>query len=257
MVLRESATPQSVTARVEKLAKRIQAGEVKRETRGDRRRKRARAEGQRIAEFDLWDDTGDQKPKPVEVPVVNPNAIPTPAVTHKPPTVGRHHVVAEAVQISHPGASYRPTLQDHEKLLQEREEMVERHHRADRTLDARLSYPEEWDDESDHEEGTLPDEEVEDESSSESEDEDGNKKKKEVRRKTKAQRNREKRLREQSAMAAQERKKKKVIKELGRLPEIKRKIEEEEEKHEQRVEERKQQRALEATQPKTKLGKHR
>ncbi|RKP10215.1 ribosome biogenesis protein Nop53/GLTSCR2 [Thamnocephalis sphaerospora] len=262
VVLRESSTPQSVTARVEKLAKRIQTGEVKRETRADRRRKRARAEGQRIAEFDLWDDAGSQKPKQAVEVVVNPKVTSTPAATHKPKTVGRHHVQFDAVQISHPGASYRPTQKDHEALMQERQDMIDKHHRADRAIDAKLSYPEEWDEESDNEEGAHPDAGDDDDEEEGDEAEVGKKdgeqqKKKETQRKTKAQRNREKRLREQSVQAAQERKKKKVLKELGRLPEIRRKVEEEKAAHEKRVEERKQQRTLEATQPKSKLGKHR
>jgi hypothetical protein len=44
---------------------------------------------------------------------------------------------------------------------------------------------------------------------------------------------------------------------LNRLNEIKQEIEIEEKEHEKRVEERKKQRALEAVQPKKKLGKRR
>ncbi|KAI8058077.1 ribosome biogenesis protein Nop53/GLTSCR2 [Syncephalis plumigaleata] len=250
VVVKESVASEVETNRINDIAKRIKAGDIKRETRRGRKKKREEAKGKKIAEFDLWDNAGTLKEVKQEPKLIDINAIPTPVAAQMPASMGRNRVQMEAVKVSHPGASYRPTDDEHKELLAERHGAIKRHTRAEKAINAKLAYPSHWDDEKEDEEDSTDEEEQnEDNENAEAI------KRKEAKRKTKAQRNREKRQREMEMQAAESRKKKKINKQLGRLNEIKQEVEVEEKEHEKRVEERKKQRELEAVQPKKKLGK--
>ncbi|KAI9593929.1 ribosome biogenesis protein Nop53/GLTSCR2 [Syncephalis fuscata] len=252
VVLKESVVSEIETTRINDLAKRIKSGDVKRSTRGVRKRARTQAEKERIAGFDLWTDSGSLKAVEKKPELVDPTAISTPVATQMPATIGRNRIEMEAVKISHPGASYRPTENEHSALMTERQEAIQRHSKAEKAIDAKLSYPangmtkRKWKAMSNIEE---EEEEVQDNDGTETN------KQKEAKRKTKVQRNREKRQREMEMQAAESRKKKHITKQLGRLHEIKRTVEMEEAARAERTEERKKQRELEAVQPKKKIGR--
>ncbi|KAG0324661.1 hypothetical protein BGZ99_001598 [Dissophora globulifera] len=153
----------------------------------------------------------------------------------------KRKVELKAVKAAHPGASYNPTMQDHQSLLRLAHNEELRILKDKETVDAKLAYPKELDQMiafDDQTGGLLEDSEDEDEEESEEDDdeegenagEDGGaiKSKKQKGKKSITERNRLARAAETAKRELEIKRHKELLKQTNRLQEIVKTVEEEE-----------------------------
>ncbi|KAF9406074.1 hypothetical protein BGZ94_003253 [Podila epigama] len=151
-------------------------------------------------------------------------------------------VAIPAVKESHPGASYNPTMQDHQSLLRLAHNEELRLLEAKEKIEAKLAYPKELDNmiAFDDQTGGLlentddEDEDEEEEEEDETKDESSVKTKKAKGKKSIAERNRLARAAETLKKEAEIRRHKELIKQTNRVKEIMKSVEEEEAEMEKR-----------------------
>ncbi|KAJ3414070.1 hypothetical protein HDV05_007104 [Chytridiales sp. JEL 0842] len=170
---------------------------------------------------DLWGEGPSEEPAEeteklefaVEITTVKPVKKP------KLPDQKAKHV--EAVKITDAGASYRPTFEDHQAILQKALDLEEEKIARTEKLQAQMAYPPELDNLDDETffQSDSEDEEAE-EQNTESIDDDGSKKLKEPKRKTRAQRNKERARAAKEAEEARRKEQEQVLKQIDVLPKI-------------------------------------
>ncbi|KAG0230488.1 hypothetical protein BGW42_000909 [Actinomortierella wolfii] len=150
-------------------------------------------------------------------------------------------VAIPAVKESHPGASYNPTMQDHQDLLRIAHEEELKLLQEKEKLEAQLAYPKELDEMvpfDDRTGGLLEDtdeeEDEEEEDESGGEDEETGTKKKVKGKKTKAERNRLARAQERLKKEQEMKKNKELLKQANQVKEIMKTVEQEEAEAEKR-----------------------
>ncbi|KAF9346939.1 hypothetical protein BGX26_001525 [Mortierella sp. AD094] len=189
--------------------------------------------------FDVW-GTDTQEQEEAEEQVEDSEDFVVEIITKVPVKAPRsfkqkQKVSLPAVKEAHPGASYNPTMQDHQGLLQlaHNEELRILHDRE--RVDAKLAYPKELDDMvafDDQTGGLLEDSGDEDEEDEDEEDvigEDGTvKPKKQKGKKSITERNRLARAAETAKREAQIKREKELLKQTNKVKEIMKSVEEEE-----------------------------
>ncbi|KAG0005192.1 hypothetical protein BGZ80_010582 [Entomortierella chlamydospora] len=189
--------------------------------------------------FDVW-GTETQEQEEAEEQTKDSNDFVAEVVTKVPVKAPRsfkqrQKVSIPAVKEAHPGASYNPTMQDHQGLLQlaHNEELRILHDKE--SVDAKLAYPKELDNMvafDDQTGGLLEDSEDEDEEEEEEEDATGGddiaKPKKQKGKKSITERNRLARAAETAKKEAQIKREKELLKQTNKVKEIMKSVEEEE-----------------------------
>ncbi|KAI1314750.1 hypothetical protein EDD11_001765 [Mortierella claussenii] len=155
----------------------------------------------------------------------------------------KQKVVVPAIKEAHPGASYNPTMQDHQGLLRLAHNEELRILKDKERVDAKLAYPKELDDMvafDDQTGGLLEDSDDEDEEEDEDEDEGVEgmegavKSKKKKGKKSVTERNRLARAAERAKKDAQIKREKELLKQTNKVKEIMKTVEEEEEETERK-----------------------
>ncbi|GJJ73940.1 nucleolar protein 53 [Entomortierella parvispora] len=192
--------------------------------------------------FDIW-GAADNEEK-IEEPNVAEDDFVSEIVTQVPARAPRsfklkQKVALPAVKESHPGASYNPTMQDHQGLLRIAHNEELRILADQQKVDAKLAYPKELDSmvSFDDQTGGLledSDEESEEEEEEEAAVDGEEKPKKKKGKKSIAERNRLARAAETAKKEAEIKRNKELIKQTNRVNEIMKTVEQEEEETEKK-----------------------
>lgn len=187
--------------------------------------------------FDIWGAADDEEK--IEESIVAEDDFVSEIVTQVPAKAPKsfklkQKVVIPAVKESHPGASYNPTMQDHQGLLRIAHNEELRILADQQKVDAKLAYPKELDSmvSFDDQTGGLledSDEESEEEEDDEAAVDGEDKPKKKKGKKSIAERNRLARAAETAKKEAEIKRNKELIKQTNRVNEIMKTVEQEEE----------------------------
>ncbi|CAM0137364.1 unnamed protein product [Umbelopsis sp. WA50703] len=180
------------------------------------------AKKQKGTAYDVW---ADEEPTHVDL---NPYLEPVRKRTvHAPTTLKVKPAAAEhqpAVEVAEAGASYNPTMEDHQELLRKAHKIEADKIAQRENISKQLEYRKELLD--------LNEEEAEDsegeESDAHSDDDEETRKRKETKKKTRAERNRLKKAKETQQMEQRKKQEKELHKEITKLEEIEKTVEESE-----------------------------
>ena len=175
-----------------------------------------------------------------------------PATLKRKPTAAVHQ---PAVVVPHAGASYNPTMEDHQELLRHAHQVELEKENEARKLEEQLSYRKELDAMAHELEQSLEDEDDEAEAESDK-DETVTAQSKEAKRKTRVQRNKEKRLRLEQIAHKQKQHEKEIRKQIDQLHQIEAQVKEHQEKLKLMGEKRQEIRDQNEKQGAKRLGKH-
>lgn len=168
----------------------------------------------------------DVEPTPVDL---NPYLEPVRKRTvHAPTTLKVKPAAAEhqpAVEVAEAGASYNPTMEDHQKLLQKAHKVETDKISQRENINKQLEYRKELLDLNEEE---AEDSEVDEESDAHSDDDEETRKRKENKKKTRSERNRLKKAKETQQMELRRKQEKELHKEITKLEEIEKLVEQSE-----------------------------
>lgn len=180
-------------------------------------------------------------------------------VTQAPVTLKRKPTAAvhqPAVAIPHAGASYNPTMEDHQALLRQAHEIEAQKEAESIKLQEKLSYRKELNDLAHELEESLEDEDGESAAESDHDENDTTQQNQEAKRKTRAQRNKEKRVRLEQLMHKQKQHEKEIRKQIDHLNHIEEQVKQHQEKLKEMAEKRQEFRDQAEKQGAKRLGKH-
>jgi len=186
--------------------------------------------------YDVW---ADEAPTPVDLnPYLEPvrtRKVQAPSTLKVKPAAAVH---LPAVQVAEAGASYNPTMEDHQDLLRkahkvEEDKIAQREH-----INKQLEYRRELLELNDDEVAKADDEE-EEESDAHSDDDEETRKRKENQKKSRTERNRLRKAKETQQDEKRRRQDKELNKELHKLNEIQKTVEELEQEQLENAEKRK------------------
>ncbi|CDH50482.1 hypothetical protein RO3G_11085 [Lichtheimia corymbifera JMRC:FSU:9682] len=207
--------------------------------------------------YDMWGD--EPAAEPVEensyLDVVKERKVNAPVTLKRKPTAAVHQ---PAVAVPHAGASYNPTMEDHQALLRQAHEMEEKKEAESLKLKEKLSYRKELDDIAHELEQSLEDEDEESAPESDHDEADAvqQSNNKEAKRKTRAQRNKEKRVRLEQIMNKKKQHEKEIRKQIDHLNHIEEEVKQHQEKLKAMAEKRQEIREYIEKEGVKRLGKH-
>ncbi|KAI7885507.1 tumor suppressor protein Gltscr2 [Lichtheimia hyalospora FSU 10163] len=206
------------------------------------------------ASYDMWGDEPAKAPADENpyLDVVKERKVNAPATLKRKPTAAVHQ---PAVVVPHAGASYNPTMEDHQELLRQAHQVELQKESEARKLEEQLSYRKELDAMAHELEQSLEDEDDEAEAESDK-DETVTAQSKEAKRKTRVQRNKEKRLRLEQLVHRQKQHEKEIRKQIDQLHHIEAQVKEHQEKLRLMNEKRQEIRDQNEKQGAKRLGKH-
>lgn len=161
-----------------------------------------------------------------------------------------------AVQVAEAGASYNPTMEDHQELLRKAHKVEEDKIAQRERINKQLEYRKELLDLADDEVAKSEDEESQGESDAHSDDDEETRKRKEIQKKSRVERNRLKKAKETQQMEKRRRQDKILNKELHKLDEIQKTVEELEMEQLENAEKRKTKQETKEKEGLPRLGKY-
>ncbi|OZJ03971.1 hypothetical protein BZG36_03236 [Bifiguratus adelaidae] len=226
-------------------------------------KRKLKADLKKAGSYDVWDDA--QEDMNINEIAEGADFLPLPKAKQKkvPKTLKEKPaplIYKPAVNIPAPGASYNPTMEEHQKLLRKaHEDEVRKEEMKQRVLD-QLAYPEHLD--------ALEDikvddgeEQEEDEEKDETEEADGtqtgNAQNGENKKKTKTQRNKEARQEAEAQARLARQKEKELQKSIAKAKDVQAALEEEERKKAEKLEKKRKRKAEKEVEEGGRLSKHR
>lgn len=205
--------------------------------------------------YDMWGDEPVQEPVEENpyLDVVKERKVNAPVTLKRKPTAAVHQ---PAVAVPHAGASYNPTMEDHQALLRQAHEIEAQKEAESIKLQEKLSYRKELNDLAHELEESLEDEDGESAAESDHDETDTTQQNNEAKRKTRAQRNKEKRVRLEQLMHKQKQHEKEIRKQIDHLNHIEEQVKQHQEKLKEMAEKRQEFRDQAEKQGAKRLGKH-
>ncbi|KAG2181130.1 hypothetical protein INT43_008712 [Umbelopsis isabellina] len=201
--------------------------------------------------YDVW---ADEEPTPVDL---NPYLEPVRKRTvHAPSTLKVKPAAAEhqpAVEVAEAGASYNPTMEDHQVLLRKAHKVETDKISQRENVNKQLEYRKELLDLNEEE---AVDSEVDEESDAHSDDDEETRKRKENKKKTRSERNRLKKAKETQQLELRRKQEKELHKEITKLEEIEKIVEESEMSSLTKAEKRKAKKEAQEQAGLPRLGKY-
>ncbi|KAG2217923.1 hypothetical protein INT45_012586 [Circinella minor] len=217
------------------------------------------------ATYDMWgDDDTEQKEEEEEedktngfLDVVKERKVKAPSTLQSKPAALIHKA---PVQVPHAGASYNPTMEDHQQLLKEAMDIEVKQEEAKKKLNEQLAYRKELDQLKHELEESISnnddEEEEEEEEEGDAKDSKSIKSKHEGVRKTKTQRNKEKRKRYNRMLEEQKLHERDIRKQIDRVKSIETELQEHIQKLEEAAEIRRQLKEEDKKRGAHRLGRH-
>ncbi|CAO3693878.1 unnamed protein product [Umbelopsis ramanniana] len=203
--------------------------------------------------YDVW---ADEEPTTVELnPYLEPvhkRKVNAPATLKVKPAAAVH---LPAVQVADAGASYNPTMEDHQALLRKANQVEEDKIAERERINKQLEYRKELLEMDDDEVAKTDDEEEED-SDVHSDDDEETRKRKEIRKKTRTERNRLRRAKENKWLEDRRRREKALNKELHKLDEIQQMVVDIEQETEEKTRQRQERQEAKEKAGLPRLGKY-
>ncbi|KAI9267930.1 ribosome biogenesis protein Nop53/GLTSCR2 [Phascolomyces articulosus] len=219
--------------------------------------KKKKKQSVKQASYDMWGDVEEEQEDASKgyLDVVKERKVKAPSTLKSKPAAMVHKA---SVEVPHAGASYNPTMEDHQELLKEAHAIEVKKEEATKKLNEQLAYRKELDQLKSELEESISDDEDEDEGEEEEEEqgEESAKQKQEGVRKTKTQRNKEKRKRYNRMLEEQKIHERDIRKQIDRVKAIEAELQEQIEKLEKAAEIRRHLKEEDEKKGARRLGRH-